>query len=43
MILAILFVVFVSILFINGKIKINPVFAAGYEMHGVDVSQAIHE
>lgn len=38
LILAILFVVFVSILFINGRIKINPVFAAGYEMHGVDVS-----
>lgn len=38
LILAILFVVFVSILFINGRIKINPVFAAEYEMHGVDVS-----
>lgn len=38
LILAILFVVFASILFINRKIKINPLFAAGYEIRGVDVS-----
>lgn len=38
LILAILFLVFASILFINKRIKINPVFAAGYELRGVDVS-----
>lgn len=36
--LAVLFTVFVGILFLNKIIKINPAFADRYELHGVDVS-----
>lgn len=38
LILAVLFVVLASILFVNKIIKINPLIAGGYELRGVDVS-----